>query len=271
MHPLIDEHVVKAIRSTGNMNETLTNRVDILEAYNLPYDRSADNVIISGCQIPYSIPAVLQKFSRILDNGGISFTFLSQEYCCGNTLYRPAVKERNDDALNECRSLSREFISLNLQMARELGSRRIVIFCSPCYPIYKYAFPQEEIIFYPQALLEAISTMEWNHEIDYYAGCYRLHRRLAPVPMELQSTNAVFNKIHGLDINRISAPACCYTPDGLNHMIRNVKTRYMVHVCTGCYLQALLHMPEDAKTQVLMLPEFLCMLNEEEHPGENIS
>lgn len=268
MNLLIDEQMVKAIQKTGNMNEKLTNRIDILDAYNLPYDRSADNVIISGCQVPYTMPIVLQKFSRILEQGGISFTFLSKEYCCGNRLYRPAIEERNDEALNECRSLSREFVFLNLQKARELGSRRIIIFCSACYPIYKYAFPQEEIIFYPQAILDAISTMEWRNEIDYYAGCYRLHRKFAPVPMELRSTNSVFKKIHGLAVNRISAPACCYTADGLNHMIRNIKTKYLVHVCTGCYLQAILHMPEDTQTQVLMLPEFICMINEGEHSEE---
>ena len=30
-----------------------------------------------------------------------------------------------------------------------------------------------------------------NYEIDYYAGCYRLHRKFAPVPMDLASTDSV--------------------------------------------------------------------------------
>lgn len=260
MHPLIDKQMVQTIRKTGNMIEESTNRVEILDAQRLPFDRSADNVIISGCQVPYAMPAVLGKLSRILEQGGISFTFLSKEYCCGNRLYRPAIEARNDEVLNECRSLSREFISLNLQKAKDLGARRIIMFCSACYPIYKYAFPQEEIIFYPQAILEVIPPMEWKNEIDYYAGCYRLHKKLAPVPMELRSTNEVFKKIHGLEINRISAPACCYTPDGVHHMIKNIRTKHLVHVCTGCYLQAVSHMPEDAQTQVLMLPEFIHMI-----------
>lgn len=248
------------------MNEKLVNRVDILDAYNLPYDHMAENVIISGCQVPYTMPVVLQELTRILEQGGISFTFLSKEYCCGNRLYRPAIEERNEEAMQECRSLSREFVSLNLQKARELGSKRIIIFCSACYPIFRYAFPEEEIVFYPQAILEAIPEMEWPYEIDYYAGCYRLHRRFAPVPMELQSTNAVFKKIHGLGINRIGAPACCYTPEGVDHMIKNVRTKYLVHVCTGCYLQATLHMPKDTQTKILMLPEFIRMLDEKDSP-----
>jgi hypothetical protein len=61
----------------------------------------------------------------------------------------------------------------------------------------------------------------------------------------------------GLDINRISAPKCCYTPEGLSHMTGNVLTETMVHICTGCYGQALQNIPENEGTEVLMLPEFV--------------
>ena len=162
----------------------------------------------------------------------------------------------------ECRSLSKEFIGKNIEKAKALGSQRIIIFCSPCYPIYKHAFPNEKIIFYPQAINDAISTLYWNKKIDYYAGCYRLHRKFSPVPMDLKSTNLVFKKIKDLSINRISAPDCCYKPDGLNHMLKNVKTNYMIHICTGCYFQAMLNMPKDRKVQILMLPEFISMVQE---------
>lgn len=262
MHPLIDENMVDVIRSTGNTSENLPNRVEVLEAFELPYDRRAENVIITGCQIIGAMPQVLQKLIRILDRGGVTYTFLSKEYCCGNNLYRPAIKERNEEAMAECRALSREFVGLNIEKAKGLGAQRLIIFCSPCYPIYKHAFPEEEIIFYPQVINETIDTMEWDKKIDYYAGCYRLHRKFSPVPMDLKSTNSIFSKINGLSINRISAPACCYTPDGLNHMIENVETNCMVHVCTGCYFQALLNMPKDRDVKILMLPEFIDMVQE---------
>ena len=257
MHSLIDANIVKTISSTGNTSDKLPNRVDVLKTHNLPYDRVAENVIVTGCQILGAIPRVLQKFARVLERGGIDYTFFSKEYCCGNMLYRPAIKAKDEKAMAECRSLSKEFVGLNIEKAKELGARRLIIFCSPCYPIYKHAFPKEDIIFYPQAINESINSMEWEKEIDYYAGCYRLHRKFAPVAMDLKSTNSVFKKIKGLSINRISAPACCYKPDGLNHMIKNVETNYMVHVCTGCYFQALQNMPKDGNVQILMLPEFI--------------
>jgi hypothetical protein len=257
MHSLINNQIVEIIRSTGNTSETLPDRMKILESYHLPYDRPADNVIIAGCQILGALPQVLQKFTRILERGGMNFTFLSKEYCCGNYLYRPAIKAKDEEAMAECRSLSREFVGLNIEQARKLGAKRLIIFCSPCYPIYKQAFPEEDIIFYTQAIYESLGPIKFQGEIDYYAGCYRLHKKFAPIPMDLKSANAVFNQIEGLSINRISAPDCCFKPAGLDHMINNVKTGWLVHICTGCYFQALQNMPGDRQVRVVMLPEFI--------------
>ncbi len=92
MHSLIDENIVESIRSSGNAIENLPDRIEVLQSHSLPYDRRAENVIITGCQILGSMPKVLQKFARILGRGNLSYTFLSKEYCCGNTLYRPAIK-----------------------------------------------------------------------------------------------------------------------------------------------------------------------------------
>ncbi|MBW1892105.1 MAG: hypothetical protein JRI91_00210 [Deltaproteobacteria bacterium] len=262
MHSLLDENTVEIIRTTGNTSNDLPDRVEVMDAHGMPYDQQAENTIITGCQILGTIPHILKQFTKVLDRDGINYTFLSKEYCCGNNLYRPAIKAKDDEAMAECRSLSKEFVGLNINKARELGSKRIIIFCSPCYPIYKHAFPNENIVFYPQALSGAITTLHWNKEIDYYAGCYRLHKKFSPVPMDLKSTNTVFDKIEDLSINRISAPACCYKADGLDHMINNVKTKCMVHVCTGCYFQAILNMPQDRNVQILMLPEFVNMVQE---------
>ena len=75
--------------------------------------------------------------------------------------------------------------------------------------------------------------------------------------MDLKSTEDVFSRVEDVKINRISAPKCCYHPDGLAHMIENVKTDLMVHICTGCYGQAVSHMGENRKVEVLMLPELV--------------
>jgi len=257
MHPLINEGTVELIRSTGNGLEGLPDRKTVLAEKGLPYDRPAENVIISGCQILSFLPHVLSSLASIYDRQGFSYTFLSKEYCCGNNLYRPAIKARDDAALDECRGLSREFVTKNLKAAEELGARRLVIFCSPCYPIFKHALPEEDIVFYPVTLAEVMEKIPFQERIDYYAGCYKLHRKFSPVPMDLKSTGQVFDKLDGLDVNRISAPQCCYKPEGAAHMIGNVKTKLMVHICTGCYGQALVHLPQDKETEVLMLPELV--------------
>lgn len=257
MHTLIDKATVESIRTTGKTSEDLPDRVPILEKYNLPYDRPAENVVVSGCQILPAMPQLLAPLARIFDKKGFSYTFLSKEYCCGNYLYRPAIKERDEEAMAECRELSKEFVGKNVEQAKELGAKRIVIFCSPCYPIYKHAFPEEEIIFYPAAINELIDKISFKERIDYYAGCYRLHKKFSPAPMDLKSTNEVLSKMEGLEVNRIGAPKCCFHPEGLAHMIDNVQSKTMLHICTGCYNQALQNMPQDRGVDILMLPDLV--------------
>jgi hypothetical protein len=203
------------------------------------------------------MPQMLVPLARLFEKKGLSYTMLSKEYCCGNYLYRPAIKAKNEEVMKECRELSKEFVSNNLGQAKNLGAKRIIIFCSPCYPIYKLAFPDENIVFYPQAIDELIDEMVFNGKIDYYAGCYRLHRKFSSVPMDLKSTNRVFAKMKGLNINRISAPNCCFHPEGLSHMLDNIQTKTMVHICIGCWGQAVNNLPKDSETQVMMLPDFV--------------
>jgi len=256
-HKLIDQTMLETILKTGKTNAQLPDRIPLLEQHSLPYDQPADSAIITGCQILFGLPGSLASLSRLLNRGGVSHTFLSQEYCCGNNLYRPAIKARDEEAIIELRALSKEFVEKNIEMAGGLGAKRLIIFCSPCYPIYKHAFPEMDIVFYPATIDEAVATASMDKKVDYYAGCYKLHRRFAPVPMDLKSTNRVFAKVDGLELNRIKAPSCCYKPDGLAHMIGSVETDCMVHICSGCYFQALLNMPADRGVRVMMLPEFV--------------
>jgi len=257
MHKLIDESVVEYIRTTGKTNPELADRIPILEQHNLPYDQPAENVLVSGCQILPTLPQLLVPLARLFDKKDLSYTMLSTEYCCGNYLYRPAIQAKDEEAIVECRELSREFVSKNMEQAENLGANRLIIFCSPCYPIYKHAFPDAEIVFYPAVIEELMNEVEFKEKIDYYAGCYRLHRKFSPAPMDLKSTNKVFEKIKGLEINRISAPKCCFHPEGLSHMLDNISTKIMVHICIGCYGRAVQNLPQGSETQVMMLPEFV--------------
>lgn len=257
MNELINEEIIGTIRATGKTDKRLPDRIDLLEKYNLPYDRAAENVIITGCQILSSLPWSLKSLSRLLDSADFSHTFLSEEYCCGNYLYRPSIAARDEEGIKACQKFSREFLSKNIETAKSLEASRLIIFCSPCYPIYKHAFPEEKIIFYTAALEEIMGNVDYAGEIDYYAGCYKLHKRMSPVPMDLASSINIFKKIKGLDVNKISAPDCCFKPRGLKHMMDNIQTEEMIHICTGCYGTALANNPEKSRTSIKMLPEFL--------------
>ena len=104
-----------------------------------------------------------------------------------------------------------------------------------------------------------MGTIPFEKKIDYYAGCYLLHRRFSPVPMDLYSTEEVFSRLEGLEVNRIDVPRCCYKPDGAAHIAASVRTDTLVTACTGCYGQALTVLPPGGGTEVLMLPELVEM------------
>ncbi|MCG6536994.1 MAG: hypothetical protein L7F78_20385 [Syntrophales bacterium LBB04] len=133
MNTLINAEMVERIRTTGNAIAAVPDRIEIMESLQLPYDRQAENVVIMRCQNLKLMPQTIKKFARILTRGGMDYTFLSQEYCCGNYLYRPAIKAKDEKALAECRSFSKEFAGLNIAQAKKLGARRLILLCSPCY------------------------------------------------------------------------------------------------------------------------------------------
>lgn len=257
MHSLIERATVESIRSTGKTSKDLPDRIPILEKFGFIYDEPAKNVVISGCQILPSMPDLLAPMVRLFERRGMSYTFLSREYCCGNYLYRPAIKAKDESAMEECRALSKEFVGKNIEQAKDLGAKRIIIFCSPCYPIYRHAFAEELIVFYPEVIDELVEPMDVEGSIDYYPGCYRLHKKFSPAAMDLASTNRILKKLNGLEVNRIGSPKCCYHPVGLEHMIKSVSTKTMLHICTGCYAQAIMHMPSENSVNVMMLPEFV--------------
>lgn len=258
MKNLINQKMVESIEATGCFTKNGdTIRIKQLEDYGLPIDKKAENVIITGCLNVVPLMDYIKSLANVFDHYGVSYTFLSKEYCCGNYLYRPAIQVRDQDTLQKCQEISKEFVGKNIKLSKELEAKRIVLFCPPCYPIYKYAFPDENIVFYPEALYEVMDTITYSGKIDYYAGCYRLHKYFSPVPMDLKSTDDVFSKIKGLEINRISAPQCCFKPEGLDHMVNNVKTKQMVHICTGCYGKARSAISEDKEVDIILLAKFI--------------
>ncbi|MDY6794886.1 MAG: hypothetical protein SWK76_06355 [Actinomycetota bacterium] len=76
--------------------------------------------------------------------------------------------------------------------------------------------------------------------------------RLMPDQYQRPST-----ALKGWRVHRIKARQCCYKPEGASHMMESRETGTTVHVCTGCYGQALANLPEGDGREVLMLPELV--------------
>ena len=122
MSSLVDQEMLKLINDKG-CALNLGDRMEILAEYKLPTDKRAENVIISGCVVLFRLPRILRSFANVLEDSGVSYTFLSEEYCCGNYLYRPAIKARDDKAIKECRVYSKQFIGRNIVRAKNWGQK----------------------------------------------------------------------------------------------------------------------------------------------------
>jgi hypothetical protein len=73
--------MVESIRSTGKAMSDLPDRKNILLDHGLPFDREAENVIITGCLVLSSLTHVIKALHKVLVAKGISHTFLSKEFC----------------------------------------------------------------------------------------------------------------------------------------------------------------------------------------------
>jgi len=62
---LINKEMVDTIRTTGKTSKGLPEREEIFKEYAHPYDREAENAIITGCQIFSMLPHTLCSLSRI--------------------------------------------------------------------------------------------------------------------------------------------------------------------------------------------------------------
>jgi hypothetical protein len=60
MNPLIDSRMVESIRNTGKAMSELPDRKNILLDHGLPFDREAENVIITGCLVLSSLTRVIK-------------------------------------------------------------------------------------------------------------------------------------------------------------------------------------------------------------------
>ena len=254
------EKVIENIRKYGVFEGDGEGRKEVIfDKLGCPADQKSEYVLLSGCVIPERIPQFLNAIKEFMEEVGVSYTFLSKEYCCGwLPLLQPAVIAKDSEKVNLLKKVSQEFIEANIKQAENLGAKAIVTLCSACEPNYRN-FKQAtkiEIIHYIDLLARYFGGGKLELEADYYPGCYRFRRRITDVPFDFQTPLSLLNKIEGLKLNPVNETLCCYIPPHFDEILKSVSSRVVITTCTGCYSKLKQELPKE-KHDIKLLPEII--------------
>ncbi|RLC27202.1 MAG: hypothetical protein DRH37_11065 [Deltaproteobacteria bacterium] len=256
---MIDEKAVENIRTYGVYQDSGAGRNKVLfEDLGVRADQKADYVILTGCLQAEAMPHAFLALKNCLERFQIDYTFLSKEFCCGwMPLGQPAVIAKNEEDIARSKELAKGFIRENFKQAKELGAKAVVLFCAACEPNYSnYKSTADiEVISYTELLDSYFEGGTLQLDADYYAGCYRFRRRITSVPLDLEPTLRILDKIEGLKVNHLDNNKCCYIPPHLENLVQEIKTKTVVTICTGCYHNLKQTLKDKGDYQVKMLPE----------------
>lgn len=254
----MNDKVVENIRACGTFRDSGQKRLRVLSDIGFRMDEKADYVLLGGCQLPESMPQVFKAAKNLLDLLQVDYTMLVKEYCCGWVPFgQPAVMAKDESAITQAKTLSREFILNNFRQAEALGAKSIALFCAACEPNYiNYRQATKlELVSFPEVIDRHLKRGTLEAEVDYYAGCYRFRRRITTEPLDIGPARRILEKIAGLKVNYVDNSLCCFIPSHLERLTRSLITKNVVTICSGCYINLKKTLTDDYR--VMMLPELV--------------
>jgi Fe-S oxidoreductase len=258
---MLNKDAIANIRKYGVYQDTGEARRKVLfEDIGLNADEKADYVFIAGCVQPVGMPHVFSALKNLLDKFGVSYTFLSKEYCCGwMPLGQPSVMAKNDEDIENSKELAKEFVLENFQQAKNLGAKAIVLFCGACEPTYSNYKTAGglEVISYTELLDRFFEKGKLGINADYYAGCYRFRKKITSTSLNLDPPLNVLKKIESLRVTYLNNKLCCYIPPHLENLVNDITNRTIITICTGCYYNLQRTLKEKGDYEVKMLPEIV--------------
>src|SRR3990172_7803549 len=140
-------------------------------------DSPAEYVIITGC---HGIPGFvhLSHLIKLLNHYGVSYSLLSEETCCGNSLLDEIDGNDNGDEARICQDYARSFENKNLERMKKLGARKLVTACPGCNTRYNQfqAHGDVEVLHYTQLLAKYATGIRLQAKVNFYEGCHKKHR-----------------------------------------------------------------------------------------------
>lgn len=256
------EGLLKKMERDGTIFDVTQQRSMLLQSgMGFPVDKEVEWVVITGCYNLLLFTPVL-TFGKLLKEFGVSYTFLSKEYCCGHPLVTEAEKEGK--SLDEMRSLGqggKELMGKNLEAAKKLGAKGMVTVCPGCLCMSQ-EYPLEngmEVIYIVDFISRYFQEGKLSMSLDFYEGCHKLHNHFPSFSLDMNGAKSLLNRIQGLEVNEIPRSLCCLKEPA--EIFERAKTKLITTPSPCCYFFLNNARPKDG-TQVKYLGEVLCQSRE---------
>jgi Fe-S oxidoreductase len=115
--------------------------------------QSSDTLLFAGCTARYRAPEILEAAKKLLDSKGIKYHCVTDETCCGYTLYNLGDLEAADIA-----------VAANIAKFKAAGVKNIITICPGCYEAFHELYRDRDG-FSPKVTL-ALDLMKDEHVDD---------------------------------------------------------------------------------------------------------
>ncbi len=250
---------IECVRRNGNHGTVSALRGRVLESVGIPKPKeTAENLIIFGCYLPFTIPLLLRDYIKILDHLGMDYTYLEKEFCCGVPMIATATGEEREKAIRA----GREFMRMNSDLAQRKGATTLSYCCVGCAHAAKSTFPDESSrhVHYPDLIIERLEEETLRIAptvVGYYEGCHRRYSDLAPgVSLDWGRYRRLLDRIEGLKVVDLPHGICCLEyPERIIEAAEKKNLDTILCSCVGCYTRV--RARAEGRVQMKFLPELL--------------
>lgn len=194
-------------------------------------DQPAEYAILVGCNAPFCFYHV-KSFVDLLERLGVSYSFLSREFCCGSS-YLP--KNDLSPELAALEPYARDYQGRNVLAAETLGAKALVTFCANCNARYRKHLGQGSlpILYWTDLVAAKVGDLRWEKRVDFYEGCHRDQEVVLPGAIDPATSKKLLEGVKGLTYNEVSSEICCKQKP--QDIFSSMQTDLLVTPTSCCY------------------------------------
>lgn len=245
---------LQQIQAQGPSVEVGAMRLRLLkEMIGARVDQPAEYAILVGCNATFRFFHV-KSFVDLLERLDVSYSFLSKEFCCGNS-YLP-----KSDQIPELATLepyAQDYQGRNIAAAEALGAQAVVTFCANCNARYRRHLRRAgpPILYWTDLVSAKAGGLKLDKKVDFYEGCHRDQNVVLPGAIDAAVSKNLLSGIQGLSYNEVSSDLCCKQKAA--DIFIAMKTDVLVTPTSCCY--GTLFKSRPSGTRVAFLTDLLLL------------